>query len=210
MLVKLCGFSEVNSLKSAIEQGCDFIGFIFYDKSVRNVAISKAIEISKIIPQAISRVAVVSDAKDEFLEEIATKFKPNYIQFHGNETLEKISQFKEKFPHIKIIKAFRVRSKNDLAEIDAFERVADLFLFDSKSDGEMGGSGKSFDWSLLKELKTNKKWFLSGGLNIDNIFDAINKTGAEMIDISSAIEEQKGVKSSRLITELMYKIKEEC
>lgn len=209
MLVKLCGFSEINSLKSAINANCNFIGFIFYEKSLRNITISDAIEISKNIPQNISKVAVVVDADDEFLAEIATKFQPNYIQFHGNESLKKLSKFKKEFPHIKIIKAFRIKDKSDLKKTSDFEEIADLFLFDSKVENEFGGSGKSFDWNILKDFKTNKKWFLSGGLNIDNITEAIERTGAEMVDISSAIEEIKGIKSPKLIKELMRKIKEQ-
>jgi phosphoribosylanthranilate isomerase len=207
MLVKLCGFSEENSLKSAIEFGCNFAGFVFYDKSVRNVTIERAIEISKIIPSHIAKVAVVVDAKDEFLAEIAAGFRPDYIQFHGSETVQNILQFKKKFPQIKIIKAIKVSEKSDLLQIADFENLVDFFLFDSKVKNEMGGSGKSFDWNILKNLSTKKDWFLSGGLNINNLDDAIVKTNAKMVDISSAIEEKRGIKSPKLILALMQKIK---
>jgi len=202
MLVKLCGFSEEISLKSAIKYGCDFVGFVFYEQSPRNISISKALELSSLIPANIHKVAVVVKPCLDFLDKIALEFSPDYIQFHGNEDVDYLERFKQKFPKIKIIKAFSISCFDDLNRVEDFENVVDLFLFDSKVAGEVGGSGKSFDWTILNSLKTSKMWFLSGGLNKDNLAQAVKTTGAKMIDISSAIEEKKGVKSSLLIEDL--------
>ena len=200
--IKLCGFSEIDSLEVAIAFKCDFLGFIFYEKSIRNISLSKAKELFLKVPESISKVAVVVDPEVDFLNQISA-LNPQYIQFHGSESPEFITDFKNKNPHIKIIKAFRVETKSDLDNVKDYELVADLFLFDSKVTGEMGGSGKKFDWSILNNLDINKDWFLSGGLNINNIDEAIKESGANIIDISSGIEEKKGIKSSHKIQQLI-------
>ena len=207
MKVKLCGFKDEESVKVACSQKCDFLGFIFYDRSPRFVDLEKAASISKIIPSDIAKVAVVVDADFSFLQEISQKFKPDFFQFHGAETPEFLQKIKIEFPQIKIIKAFKIKDKQDLDQIKFFEKVSDFFLFDSKVENEMGGSGKKFKWQILNNLSTKKEWFLSGGLNVENIVEAIKITGAKMIDISSGIEEIRGKKSPKLILELMKKVK---
>ena len=199
MKIKLCGFKNSSSIAAAILGGCDFLGFIFVKNSPRFIEISQAAKISQDIPPSIAKVAVVVDANFEFLEEIANKFQPDFFQFHGNETPQFIQETKNKFPKIKIIKAFRIGSKADLSQVKDFEDLCDFFLF----DGQNPGSGKKFDWNILKDFKSKKDYLLSGGINIRNIQEAINATGAKMVDISSGIEEVKGEKSLKIITELM-------
>lgn len=206
MKIKLCGFSEEKSLKAAIQSNCDFLGFVFYDQSLRNISIAKAKELFSLIPDSIKKVAVIVDPGVELLNKIAD-LKPDYIQFHGNESPEFIKNFQHSYPNIKTIKAFRISEKKDLQAIEKYDFV-DLFLFDSKVKNEMGGSGQKIDWSILKDFRTNKEWILSGGLNINNIDDAIKETNATFIDISSGIESGKGVKSIQKIEELMHHIKE--
>lgn len=203
MKVKLCGFKEENSLKAAIAAKCDFIGFIFYEKSPRFVTIENAAKLAKLVPQSISKVAIVVDTKIEFLEEIAQKFSPQFFQFHGKESVEFLQKVKEKFPQIKIIKAFAINEIKDLQQIENFKQVADLFLFDGKN----AGSGQKFDWEILHNFSCKKDWFLSGGLNINNIDSALEITGAKMIDISSGLEEIRGKKSVKLIADFMAKIR---
>lgn len=208
MLVKLCGFSDKVTIDAAISNGCNFLGFIFFDKSSRNITPKNAALISKNIPSSVAKVAVVVDASFEFLEEIVREFSPDYLQFHGDENIEHLQSVKNKFPQIKIIKAFKIKDKSDLDKVNDFSQVADLFLFDSKVENESGGTGQKFDWNLIKDFESKRDWFLSGGLNIDNIEEAVKITGANMIDISSGIEESRGKKSTILIANFMNKVKE--
>lgn len=203
MKVKLCGFKEISSLQSAIENKADFIGFIFYDKSPRNVTVAQAAELAKIIPTSIAKVAVVVNSSLELLQNIASGLQPQYFQLHGSETVERVLEIKKAFPHIKIIKAFSIANKSDLEQSIDFTDLADIFLFDNIS----AGSGKSFDFKILQNFSCQKNWFLSGGLNISNIDEALKITGAKMIDISSGIEKVRGEKSSELIREFMHKVK---
>lgn len=202
MQVKLCGFSEEDSLKAAIETNCNFIGFIFYDKSPRNISTIKAKKLFEIVPKHIAKVAVVVDPDHNLLKEIIS-LKPEYIQFHGNESLEFLQNFKKENPKIKIIKAFRIANKFDLAPAKEFEDIVDLFLFDSKVETGQGGTGAKFDWEILQNIDLKKDWFLSGGININNISKAINIDNVKMLDISSGIESSRGVKSPKLIEQFM-------
>lgn len=203
MKVKLCGFTDENSVKAAIANKCDFIGFVFCEKSPRNISPENAAKISANIPEYIAKVAIIADADFEFLAEIYQKFIPDYFQFHGSENPDFLIEFRHKFPTVKIIKAFKISEGSDLNKVADFNNCADIFLF----DGKVGGSGEVFDWNIIKTLKTQKEWFLSGGLNISNIAQALEVTGAKMIDISSGIEETRGQKSTKLISEFMDKVK---
>lgn len=203
MKVKLCGLKEEQSLQAAIKENCDFIGFIFYEKSPRFIALDAAAILAKKIPQTISKVAVVVDVTMEFLHEISQKLSPEFFQFHGSESVEFLQQVKKNFPQIKIIKAFRIESGSDLEKIKNFENIADLFLLDGKNPG----SGKKFDWKILQSFPLPKNWILSGGLNAENIEEALATTKATMIDISSGIEEITGQKSPKLIAEFMAKVR---
>ncbi len=206
MKIKLCGFTNEDSVKIAVENKCDFLGFIFVKKSPRHIEIKDAEKIAKIIPKNIAKVAVVADFDFDFLSEIAQKFSPDFFQFHGNENIEFVKNFRHKFPEIKIIKAFKIKNKSDLEQVKFFENYCDFFLF----DGQNPGSGAKFDWQILQDFKSKKDWFLSGGINVNNVEEALNVTKADMIDISSGIEEFRGIKSSKLITEFMNKIKSIC
>lgn len=207
MLTKLCGFTDEESVKIAIAEKCDFLGFVFYDKSPRFITPENAAIISAKVPPSIARVAVVVNPNQSLLQKISEKFAPDFFQFHGDETVEFLKKVRKKFPKIKIIKAFRIASGKDLELINNFESAADLFLFDAKTSNEFGGSGKNFDWKNLQNFSSKKDWFLSGGLNIKNIEKALEITGAKLIDISSGIEKIRGKKSPELIKKFMRKTK---
>jgi len=203
MKVKLCGFSEENSLQVAVEENCDFLGFIFVATSPRFVTPKKAAEISQHVPPSIKRVAVVVNADFDFIDEIVKEFAPDFFQFHGQETPDFLKKIRQKFPKIRIIKAFSIYDSRDLKPVADFEEVADYFLFDGKNPG----SGKQFDWKILEDFSAKKPWFLSGGLNIENIYEALKITHATMIDLSSGIEKIRGKKSEELIRQFMKKIR---
>jgi phosphoribosylanthranilate isomerase len=203
MKVKLCGFTDMKPLEFAIAKQCDFIGFVFCKNSVRYISPKEAGKISKIIPKNIKKVAVVVDENFDVLKEIADEISPDFFQFHGSETAEFLKEFRKKFPQIGIIKAFRIENADDVNQTKSFEDFADYFLF----DGKIAGSGNSFDWSILKNYRGSKSWFLSGGINANNIVEALRITGAFMIDVSSGIEKTRGQKSPELIAELMTEVR---
>jgi len=203
MKIKLCGFTEVANIETAIDYGCNFIGVVFAKNSIRYVDPNSAKILSKIIPNSVERVAVVVDETLENLQKINQNFQPNFFQLHGNEDIKYIENLKKIFPKISIIKAISIFSKNDLTKIKNFDNHIDYFLLDNKNPG----SGEVFDWSILQDFNPSKPYFLSGGININNIDEAIKIANPDFIDISSGIEEIKGIKSSKLIIEILQKIK---
>lgn len=208
MKVKLCGFKDRQSVLAAITAGADFIGFVFCQKSPRYVTPEKAAEIAAIIPPTIAKVAVLANIDLEVIKHIYKSLKPDYFQFHGSETPAFLQKIREIFPRVKIIKAFRIGGRHDLKNVRRFENEADFFLFDSKVDETMGGTGQTFDWKILFGFRSRRNWFLSGGLNVSNVNQAAKITGARMVDISSGIEKVRGEKSPELITQIMAKTKQ--
>ena len=203
MKIKLCGFTELKTIKTAIDHGCDFLGIVFVKKSIRYVNPEESQKLSSIIPNNIHKVAVVANETLENLQIINQNFQPNFFQLHGEENVEYVENLRKKFPNILIIKAISVSEKNDLNKIKNFENYVDYFLLDNKNPG----SGKAFKWEFLKDFKPAKPYFLSGGINLLNLDEAIKIANPEFIDVSSGIEEIRGFKSSKLIIEILQKIK---
>ena len=203
MKIKLCGFTELKTIKTAIDYGCDFLGIVFVKNSIRYVNPEESKKLSSIIPNYIHKVAVVADETLENLQIINQNFQPNFFQLHGEENFEYIKNLRNKFPNIAIIKAISISEKNDLDKIKNFENYVDYFLLDNKNPG----SGKAFKWEFLKDFKPTKPYFLSGGINLANLDEAIKIANPEFIDVSSGIEEIRGFKSSKLIIEILQKIK---
>jgi len=203
MKIKLCGFTELKTIKTAIDYGCDFLGIVFVKSSIRYVSPEESKKLSSIIPNNIHKVAVIANETLENLQIINQNFQPNFFQLHGEEDVEYIQNLRKKFPNIAIIKAISVSEKNDLDKIKNFENYVDYFLLDNKNPG----SGETFKWEFLKDFKPTKPYFLSGGINLLNLDEAIKIANPEFIDISSGIEEIRGFKSSKLIIEILQKIK---
>ena len=202
MKIKLCGFVEPRTIKIAIDNGCDFIGIVFAKKSIRYVDPIDVKNLSKIIPKNVHKVAVVVNETFENLKIINQNFQPDFFQLHGDEDVEYIKKLKKYFPNIPIIKAIAISKQNDLSKVEIFAEHVDYFLLDNKNPG----SGNSFNWSFLKNFKSPKPYFLSGGINISNVDEAIKIANPYAIDISSGIEEQKGIKSSKLIIDILAKL----
>ena len=199
--IKFCGFKDKLHVDFACSLNVDFIGVVFCKSSCRFVDYRHCAEILKDVPDKINKVAVIVDFNDDQIEQILSNCHFDFLQLHGSEDNNRIKYLKNKFD-IKIIKAIKVVDESSLRSIDDFVD-ADYLLFDAKNPG----GGKKFDWKLLKNLKTNKGWFLSGGVNIDNLDGAIKQTGVGMVDISSGIEEKRGVKSLKEMKNLMNFIK---
>ena len=203
MKIKLCGFTELKTIKTAIDYGCDFLGIVFVKNSIRYVNPEESKKLSSIIPNNIHKVAVIANETFENLQIINQNFQPNFFQLHGEENVEYVENLRKKFPNILIIKAISISEKNDLNKIKNFENYVDYFLLDNKNPG----SGKAFKWEYLKDFKPAKPYFLSGGINLLNLDEAIKIANPEFIDVSSGIEEIRGFKSSKLIIEILQKIK---
>ena len=200
--VKICGLSTPETMQSALDAGADFVGLMFYPKSPRNVSIEQAANLASLAKGRAKIVAVTVDADDVLLQAIVSKVKPDYIQVHGSETIERIAEIKSRFS-VQVIKVIKVKTAADLAPTKVFRAVADLIMFDPKAPDDVlpGGNGLSFDWALLSQEIGD--FMLAGGLKPDNVANAIKLTKATFVDVSSGVESAPGIKDADLIAKFI-------
>jgi len=206
MLFKICGLKNIESLYCCEENNVDFYGMIFYEKSPRNILLSDAetlINNSKKL--RIKPVGVFVDHEINDLKKIISSIGLKYIQLHGSEDQLYIDEIKRQFD-VKIIKKISINNSEDLNIINKFKNI-EYLLFDYKPiKNELpGGNSKSFDWSLLKGKKIELPWFISGGINEENIKKIQNFLNPNGIDLSSGVEVSKGIKSNLKINNLFRK-----
>ena len=206
--IKVCGINDKKSMNTALKYKVNYIGLVFYPNSPRNISINQSRELLQSRNKTTKIVALTVDPNDDFLFEIKKEIKPDYIQLHGNENPDRCRYIKKNL-NIPIIKGINVKNKLNLMQLTTdFEDICDILLLDAPSEDLPGGNGKKFDWDILKDFKSKKKWMLAGGLNIQNIEKAIEITKAPAIDISSGLEVIKGVKDPKLIENFVIKCKE--
>ncbi len=216
--VKICGLSNMQSIDAAIDGGASHIGFIFFKKSPRNITVELARELAAPIKGKACRVAVSVNASDEFLDEIVNRMEPDCLQLHGSETPERVRQLKTRYG-LATMKALAIRQASDFDLAKDYLAVADRLLFDAKPPAGSdlpGGNGISFDWKLFADWQqdhlghfiaaANKTGLdnraksaslpmlsgpmLSGGINLDNIVEALSLSNAGAVDISSGVEKR--------------------
>ena len=199
--LKLCGINNIKTIEHILSHPnpANFLGFIFYNKSSRYISLDKAKSFNQLNFNKSKKIAVTVDATFKEIEQIIKNLNPDFIQLHGNENFEYCSKIKQEFD-IKIIKAIQVENIIDIEQAQKYHPYTEYILYDSKT-AEYGGSGKSFNHELLKNHNNKEKFFISGGLNINNIKKIINNFN--LFDICSGIELQKGVKDNKKITEIL-------
>ncbi len=186
--VKICGFTNSENARDAAIAGVDAIGLVFYDKSPRNVDIQKAREIVAALPPFISRVGLFVNANPSFIDEVLCEVPLDTLQFHGDEEVVDCTQYQMPF-----IKSLRVTSKTNLDQIAEHFSDASALLLDSYNPNSYGGTGEIFDWSLAR-VKINLPIILAGGLNSENVSEAISQVNPYAVDASSGVESSPGMK----------------
>ena len=186
--VKICGFTNAENAQQAALAGVDAVGLVFYDKSPRHVTIDVAREIVAALPPFVNRVGLFVNANPSLIDEVLCEVALDTLQFHGDETVNECVQF-----HMPFIKSIRVSSETDLKNISNDFSMASALLLDSYSSNTYGGTGKPFDWSLAC-VEIDLPVILAGGLNPDNVAEAISRVKPFAVDASSGVESAKGVK----------------
>jgi phosphoribosylanthranilate isomerase len=195
-IIKICGLSTAATLEAAIEAGADMVGFVFFDRSPRHLALDQARALSRRVDGRAKIAVLTVDAPDETLRAIIDAATPDFLQLHGRETPARVAELRQIFG-LPTIKAIGVGRPDDIAAADAYADSADRLLFDAKAPRDAlhpGGNGIAFDWRLLAALDPRKPWLLSGGLDQDNVAEAIAVTGARGVDVSSGVESAPGMK----------------
>jgi len=199
--IKICGMTCEEDVETAVELGVDALGFILA-RSPRCVTLEKVTAITRGIPPFISTVAVVANPEPGELAKIAGSGLFTHIQFHGQETPEMLAGLQ-----IGTIKAFGIASAKDLERIDLYW-TADYFLFDSRVGETCGGTGKAFDWTILKGLAAAKPFILAGGLGPENVAEAIKACRPAAVDLNSRLEIKPGKKDPERIRQAVKEIRE--
>jgi len=199
--VKICGLKTPETIAAALELGAGYLGFVFFDKSPRHLSLAQAAALRDLVANRAKIVAVIVDADNRFLDDLVHQVRPDILQLHGRETPRRAAEIKKRY-HLPITKAIAVQDKSDLQNIPPYSDIADRILFDAKAPKDSalpGGNGIAFDWELLHPLDLKLDYMLSGGLNADNIGEALAKARPGGVDVSSGVECAPGVKDIGLM-----------
>lgn len=204
--VKICGITNLEDAQAAANAGADALGFVFYKNSPRYVTPIKAKNIIKRLPKKILKVGVFVNAEERTIKRIARLCRLDMLQFHGSESPE----FCHRFSEYKVIKAFRVKDRVELKNILGYKTFA--YLFDSFVKSRPGGTGKKFDWNLIRRIinKIGCPVFLSGGLTEDNVREAIEIIRPEWLDVSSSVELNPGKKHQKKVADFIKAAKKKA
>ena len=196
MKLKICGISDINILKYACEEGVDFAGFIMTDDSPRKISNNFLDSLETFNFMKTSPVFVFVNPSVDEVKKVITKIKNPILQFHGDEEDNFCKQFNQPF-----WKTIRIKNFHSLKAINDFPS-ADSLLLETFSDDAYGGTGKVFDWSLLKNISLQNKFILAGGINIENLSDAISQN-PWCIDVNSGVESSLALKDKTLIDQII-------
>ena len=201
--IKICGINDEYSMAAALECEVEYIGLVFFKNSPRNVSIKFSKQLLENRNAHTKIVALTVNPDDDLISKVITNIQPDFIQLHGNETPDRCMEIKNEF-NIPIIKGIGVKTREDLINsTKKFEKYSDILLLDAPSMILPGGNGSKFNWNILKDYDYKKTWMLAGGLQSNNVQEAIKITNPPAIDISSGVEVEKGIKSPKLIKDFV-------
>ena len=196
LIVKICGLSTPDTLDAALDAGADMVGFVFFPPSPRHLAFETARVLAGRVRGRAQKVALTVDAEEKFLQSVVEALRPDMLQLHGVESTDRVESLRSTFG-LPVMKAVPIAVKDDLARIATYAAVADRLLFDARAPRDAtrpGGLGNTFDWRLLQDVKLRVPFMLSGGLDADNVGEALCITRASGIDVSSGVERAPGLK----------------
>lgn len=199
--IKICGITNLKDARLCEEMGVDFLGFIFAP-SPRQVDVRHARKIIKRLSPGIKKVGVFVNEELEKVNQIVKMTGLDYVQLHGEESkafCQKVS--------VPVIKAFRIATQRSLKRAEAYEEYAGYFLFDTFVKGKRGGTGQTFHWNIIKKLKSPKPYFISGGLNVENVAQAIKTLKPFAVDASSSLEASLGIKDPDLVCQFIRAVR---
>ncbi len=203
--IKICGLRTPADIHAAQDAGAAYVGFVFFERSPRNLDISDAAQLAGLVRPGVAKVALTVDATDRELDAITQRVGLDMLQLHGHETPERVAAIKARYG-LPVMKAVGVRDEADLPALQEYGAVADQILVDAKPPKGAalpGGNGLAFDWKLVAGRRWPVPWMLAGGLVPGNVAEAIRLTGARQVDVSSGVESAPGVKAPGLIRDFI-------
>jgi phosphoribosylanthranilate isomerase len=206
LAVKICGLSTAETVEAAVEGKATHVGFVFHPRSPRRVTAAQAADLARLVARPVRTCGLFVDADDATIMGTLDRVGLDLLQLHGAETPERCRQLRER-TGLPVMKAIGVAGDTDVRLAERWFGAADLLLFDAKPppvpDALPGGNGIGFDWDLLAGRDFPLPWFLSGGLGPGTVRDAIRRTRAPGIDVSSGVESSPGIKDAHRIREFL-------
>jgi phosphoribosylanthranilate isomerase len=196
---KICGLNDPAAVRAAVDGGAAFIGLVFYPPSPRAVTPDQAAELAALAPAGVGKVGLFVDADDDAIDAVLARAPLDMLQLHGSESPERVAGLRVR-TGLKVMKVIKVAGPADLEPAPNWYDVADWLMFDARPPKDMknalpGGNALAFDWLLLKDSEFPLPWMLAGGLDADNVAEAVRLSGARYVDTSSGVEDKPGVKS---------------
>jgi len=187
--IKICGITNLEDAQLAAQLGADALGFIFYPQSLRAVAPDTARAIIAQLPPFVTSVGVFVDEEAAVVRDLAARVGLDWLQLHGQESPEYCRSLGRR-----VIKGFRIKDANSLAELAAYDGAAQALLLDTYKKGQTGGTGESFDWRLAQDARQFGPIILAGGLTPDNVARAVEIAQPQAVDVASGVEATPGKK----------------
>lgn len=207
MKIKVCGITEYKQLQKLDEIGVDYAGFIFHPASPRYIRNKEDVEMIGNFSGNISKTGVFLDETEDVVLDCITDFGLNVVQLHGNESPEYCSRMKKM---VQVIKVFGVRKGSIFSpeDLNAYADACDYFLFDTHSENLSGGTGKKFNWELLRDV-VRKPFFLSGGIAPEDVEELLHFEHPYLlgVDINSRFEITPGIKDMKKVASFVQQIK---
>ncbi len=213
--IKICGITNLEQGRAIAKLGATALGFILVPSSPRYISPTQLASIipylpdpvEAILPRNLKTIGVFADSSLEEISQIVRSTGLNAVQLHGQETPEYCRVLRQQLPTVELIKALRIRSAKDLENTISYETVVDTLLLDAYHPQLLGGTGHTLDWSMLQNFTPTCPWFLAGGLNPDNILEALSKLNPDGIDLSSGVELAPGNKDLSKVEKLFQQLK---
>ena len=199
--IKICGITREQDVSAVAGNGADALGLVFYEKSPRHVGVQQAEQLARAVPPFLTAVGLFVNPSVDYVREVLAKVPLDVLQFHGEESPEFCCQFGKPY-----LKAIRVKAGVDLVECAARYDGAQGLLLDAYVEGTQGGTGESFDWSLIPH-DLPLPIILSGGLHAGNVAEAIRQVRPYAVDVSSGVEAAKGIKDAAKIAAFIKEVK---
>ncbi len=207
MRIKICGITRPIQGKEIAHLGATALGFICVPASPRYVNPEQIQAVVKHLPENVDRIGVFANTSWEEICQTVTVARLNGVQLHGDESPEFCHHLRQLLPNVEIIKALRVRSSQALDQANVYTSWVDTLLLDAYHPQQLGGTGKTLDWTTLRQFCPSCPWLLAGGLTPDNILDALNQVNPSGIDLSSGVERTPGDKDLDKVAQLFEQLK---